>query len=161
MSVINCELQIVDRKPSVFIPKKSDFHKWLEAVLLSRSTGKKEITIRLVDKIESQILNFRYRNKNQPTNILSFSFFNQHQPFFKKNTTKSLLGDLVICSTLIEEEAREQQKSLKSHWAHIVIHGTLHLLGYNHQNNNDAKHMELIETNIMLALGYLDPYVIM
>ncbi|WWO97370.1 MAG: rRNA maturation RNase YbeY [Candidatus Dasytiphilus stammeri] len=155
MSLINFELQIVC-KPSVFIPKKASFHKWLEAVLFL-SPGKQEITIRLVDKIESQILNFRYRNKNQPTNILSFSFY---QPFLTKPTTEYLLGgDIVICSSLIEEEARELQKSLLSHWAHIVIHGTLHLLGYNHYCENDAKKMELIETQIMLDLGYLDPYV--
>ncbi|WWO99751.1 MAG: rRNA maturation RNase YbeY [Candidatus Dasytiphilus stammeri] len=155
MSLIKFQLQKVCRKKNVFIPKKLDFQKWLEAVL-SLSPGKKKITIRLVDKIESQILNFRYRKKNQPTNILSFSF---DQPFLNKKTTKYLLGDLVICSSLLEEEAQEQQKSLKSHWAHIVIHGSLHLLGYNHHGDNDANKMEIIETRIMLDLGYLDPYV--
>ncbi|WWP00091.1 MAG: rRNA maturation RNase YbeY [Candidatus Dasytiphilus stammeri] len=155
MSLINFELQIVS-KPSLFLPKKADFQKWLEAVLFL-SPGKEEITIRLVDKLESQILNFRYRNKNQPTNILSFSF---NQPFLKKPPTEYLLGDLVICGSLIEEEAREQQKILRSHWAHIVIHGTLHLLGYDHSCDNDAKKMQLIETKIMLDLGYLNPYML-
>ncbi|WWO98727.1 MAG: rRNA maturation RNase YbeY [Candidatus Dasytiphilus stammeri] len=150
MSLINLNLQIACRKKRVFLPKKSDFHKWLK-VVLSVSPGKKEITIRLVDKIESQILNYRYRNNNQPTNILSFGF--------NKTITEYLLGDLVICSTLVEEEARQQQKNLISHWAHLVIHGSLHLLGYNHHCDNDAKNMESIETQIMLTLGYLDPYV--
>lgn len=93
-----------------------------------------------------------YRGQNKPTNILSFSY---HQ--FTKNNYQ-LLGDLVLCKKIIEIESLKYNKTLESHWAHITIHGTLHLLGYDHQNDEEAYIMENIENKIMLALNYKKPY---
>ncbi|MXP56274.1 rRNA maturation RNase YbeY [Pantoea sp. Mhis] len=134
-----------------YLPKKHDFQYWLEATILPLSSMG-EITIRIVDKKESQQLNLYYRGYNKPTNVLSFCF---EVPTAIKLL---LLGDLVICSQLIESEAIKQKKDILSHWAHIVIHGTLHLLGYEHSTMNTAKKMESLETKIMLNLGFKDPY---
>ncbi|WP_261979375.1 rRNA maturation RNase YbeY [Buchnera aphidicola] len=98
-------------------------------------------------------LNFFYRKKNQATNILAFPC----NAFIKYNC--QLLGDLVICKNVIEEETLKYNISLKEHWAHITIHGTLHLLGYDHKNKQDAKIMEKIENKIMASLHYHKPYI--
>ncbi|UDG79115.1 Endoribonuclease YbeY [Candidatus Ecksteinia adelgidicola] len=133
------------------LPKKTYFEFWLNQVL-SQLQQNTEITIRLVDKLESQTLNLIYRNKNKPTNILSFSY---------KNSLKFvplLLGDLVICKQLVIEEAFKQKKLEEAYWAHMVVHGSLHLLGYNHMKKNETKIMESLEINIMKKLGYINPY---
>lgn len=108
--------------------------------------------MRIVDEKEITYLNAKYRGKNYPTNILSF----QLNFFIQKNM--KLLGDLVLCKTIIEEESRKYNKKLESRWAHMIIHGTLHLLGYNHRNNKEQKIMENIENKIMLSLNYSPPY---
>ncbi|BGI50958.1 MAG: rRNA maturation RNase YbeY [Arsenophonus endosymbiont of Ceratovacuna japonica] len=133
------------------LPNKSTFQHWL-VILLSQFYYTTEITIRIVDIIESQNLNLIYRGINKPTNVLSFPFKTLD------NISLSLLGDLIICKEIVEKEAIEQYKTLNSHWAHIVIHGCLHLLGYNHENNFKAKKMETIEIKIMKKLGYPNPY---
>ncbi|WP_264284753.1 rRNA maturation RNase YbeY [Buchnera aphidicola] len=97
-------------------------------------------------------LNLKYRGKNHPTNILSF----QTNVFIQKNI--KLLGDLVVCKTIIEKESIQYNKTLESRWAHMIIHGTLHLLGYNHKNRKEQKIMENIENKIMLSLNYNEPY---
>lgn len=111
-----------------------------------------ELTIRIVDSEEIQSLNREYRGKDKPTNILSFP---SDLPDF---VDLPLLGDLVICLSIIESEAIEQEKLLEAHWAHIIIHGCLHLLGYDHINDEDANIMEPLETQILNTLGYKDPY---
>ena len=103
------------------------------------------MTIRVVDTAESHSLNLTYRGKDKPTNVLSFPF--EVPPGMEM----SLLGDLVIC--------RQQGKPLEAHWAHMVVHGSLHLLGYDHIEDDEAEEMEALETEIMLALGYEDPYI--
>ncbi|WP_367680374.1 rRNA maturation RNase YbeY [Candidatus Fukatsuia anoeciicola] len=135
------------------LPSKTTFQSWLDAVLLQFQTVF-EVTIRLVDNTESHYLNLTYRSKDKATNILSFPF---EAP---AKIVSPLLGDLVICRQLIEQEARQQNKILLAHWAHIVVHGTLHLLGYDHITDDKAKKMEILETKIMQTLGYLDPYLI-
>ena len=112
-----------------------------------------EVTIRVVDTAESHSLNLTYRGKDKPTNVLSFPF--EVPPGMEM----SLLGDLVICRQVVEKEAQEQGKPLEAHWAHMVVHGSLHLLGYDHIEDDEAEEMEAIETEIMLALGYEDPYI--
>ncbi|ACL30237.1 rRNA maturation RNase YbeY [Buchnera aphidicola] len=108
----------------------------------------------MVDEWEIKKLNFNYRKKNKPTNILSFPF----NKFIKINY--KLLGDLVLCKNIIEKESLKYNKSLESHWAHITIHGTLHLLGYDHQNNKEADIMERLENKIMLSLNYKKPHIL-
>lgn len=133
-------------------PKKEDFEIWLKKILKNKKKIY-EITIRIVDKTEIQAINLKYRGKKKPTNILSFAYSENE----KNNVI--FLGDLIICNTILQEEAKIQKKILKSHWAHIIIHGTLHLLGYSHENHIQQKKMELLETDIMLALGYQNPYL--
>lgn len=134
------------------LPTEADFQRWLEAVL-PQFQPESEVTIRVVDKAESHELNHTYRGKDKPTNVLSFPF--EAPPGIEL----PLLGDLIICRQVVEQEAREQEKALEAHWAHMVIHGSLHLLGYDHIEDNEAEEMESLETEIMLALGYPDPYI--
>ena len=98
-------------------------------------------------------LNLTYRGKDKPTNVLSFPF--EAPPGIEM----PLLGDLIICRQVVEQEASEQGKPLEAHWAHMVVHGSLHLLGYDHIEDDEAEEMEGLETEIMLALGYEDPYI--
>ena len=133
------------------LPDETTFQHWLEA-FLPQFQAESEITIRIVDIAESQYLNLTYRGKDNPTNVLSFPFE------ALDNIPLPLLGDLVICRQVVEKEAIEQHKTLDAHWAHMVIHGCLHLLGYDHQHDFEAEEMETIETEIMQKLGYPDPY---
>lgn len=134
------------------LPSATDFQRWLEAAIL-RFQADAEVTIRIVDSEESQILNRDYRGKDKPTNVLSFPF--EAPPGIEIN----LLGDLIICRQVVEKEAKEQEKSLLSHWAHMVVHGSLHLLGYDHIDDDEAEEMESLETEIMQEMGYNDPYL--
>ncbi len=113
-----------------------------------------ELTVRIVDKDESQQLNSTYRNKEKPTNVLSFPFDGP------EDIPLALLGDLVICAPVVKEEAQQQNKTEQAHWAHMVTHGTLHLLGYDHIEENEADKMETLEVQILESLGYADPYAI-
>ncbi|WP_121463468.1 rRNA maturation RNase YbeY [Arsenophonus endosymbiont of Aleurodicus dispersus] len=133
------------------LPSENTFQHWLKT-FLPIFKSKSEITIRIVDIPESQYLNMKYLGKDKPTNVLSFPFKAPH------NIKLPFLGDLIICCKVVEKEAIEQQKELDAHWAHMVIHGCLHLLGYDHINDYEAEVMEIIETEIMQKLGYLDPY---
>ncbi|WP_342656326.1 rRNA maturation RNase YbeY [Pantoea sp. RSPAM1] len=134
------------------LPTESQFQRWLEAAV-TPFQPESEVTIRLVDESESHELNLTYRGKDKPTNVLSFPF--EAPPGIEL----PLLGDLIICRQVVEQEALEQGKTPEAHWAHMVIHGTLHLLGYDHIEDSEAEEMEGIETEIMLALGYPDPYI--
>ena len=111
-----------------------------------------ELTIRIVDEAESQRLNETWRKQTGPTNVLSFPFTNP------PGITLPLLGDMVICAPLVIREAEQQQKSLDAHWAHLVIHGTLHLLGYDHLDEVQAQQMEQLEIQALHYLGYPNPY---
>ncbi len=138
------------------LPDLAQLEKWISATLLAASDEMRddaELTVRIVDAEESQQLNHQYRDKDKPTNVLSFPF--QNPP----GITLPLLGDLVICKQVVEKEAMEQQKMLTSHWAHMLVHGTLHLLGYDHIDDDEAEEMESIETKLMIKLGFSDPYL--
>ena len=110
-------------------------------------------TVRIVDEAESHALNLNYRGKDRPTNVLSFPFECPDE------VELPLLGDLVICRQVVEREAQEQDKPVMAHWAHMVVHGSLHLLGYDHIEDDEAEEMESLETQIMTGLGFADPYL--
>lgn len=151
MSEVILDLQLACEDNSG-LPDEPAFTRWLAAVLpLFREES--ELTIRLVDEAESQQLNMTYRGKDKPTNVLSFPF--EAPPEIEL----PLLGDLVICRQVVEREAQEQQKPLQAHWAHMVVHGCLHLLGYDHILDEEAEEMESLETEIMQNLGFADPYI--
>ena len=135
-------------------PGAASIESWVNAALGNR-TGPFELNIRIVDQLESAELNLHYRGKEGPTNVLSFPF--------DAVTPEPLpiLGDLVICAPILVREAVEQQKTTTAHWAHIVIHGVLHLLGYDHIEDQDAEQMESLETEIMLVLDFPPPYRIL
>ncbi|WP_216782523.1 rRNA maturation RNase YbeY [Candidatus Profftia tarda] len=150
MSNITLDLQVAC-KNNDGLPNKDYFHHWLEASL--RQCQKKiEVTVRLVDCHESHALNMTYRGENKPTNVLSFSFKGP------EDVNLDLLGDIIICRQIVEREAKEQNITPISHWAHMVVHGALHLLGYDHILNKEAEEMESLEAEIMQALGYPNPY---
>jgi len=144
------------------VPNEDSFRRWVDRVLeashqLANSAEASidtELTIRVVDNDEGQQLNQQYRQKDYPTNVLSFPF---EQP---PELTLPLLGDLVICADVVEREAKEQEKSHEAHWAHMVIHGVLHLLGFDHMNDLDAEVMESLEIEILTQLGYPNPYIV-
>ena len=137
------------------LPKDEELMSWVKAALLFEKHHDSELTIRFVNKKESAELNEQYRNKRGSTNILSFPFEIPSELEGELN----LLGDLIICADVVKEEAIEQQKKEISHWAHMVIHGTLHLLGYDHLTDNEADEMEQKEIKILSQLGYSDPYL--
>lgn len=145
---IKIALQIRTR---AFIPSRYYLQCWVNKALISR-TKLSEITIRLVDKKESAALNVSFRHKKGPTNILSFPF----EP--PPDVYSPLLGDLVIYAGLVNSEAKQQQKTRLAHWAHLVIHGCLHLVGYDHIEPKDANKMETLEIQLLEELGYENPY---
>ena len=133
-----------------YFPTIREINKWLKLIMLKNN----EITIHTVDIFEMKKINFIYCNKNYPTNILSFpSKISQYN-------NSLFLGDLIICPEIIKKESIIQKKLIKIHWAHIIIHGTLHLLGYNHYNIKQLNVMQKIEINTMKKLGYKNPYII-
>jgi probable rRNA maturation factor len=133
------------------LPRRQDFRRWVTATLEPHCQTA-ELVIRLVDSVESAALNQKYRNKAGPTNSLSFPF----EP--PPGITTPLLGDLVLCPALLAEEATQQGKSLETHWAHLIVHGCLHLLGYDHLCSEEAEVMERLEVQTLAQLGYPDPY---
>ena len=133
------------------LPDEQAFRHWVERVL-SQHPEPVELVIRLVDEAESRQLNRDYRGKDRPTNVLSFPFEAPPQ------VPTPLLGDLVICAPVVAREAQAQGKTLQAHWAHMVIHGLLHLLGYDHLNDEEAQQMESRERELLRELDYPDPY---
>lgn len=133
-------------------PADEQISRWVDRVLQAEHHADSELTVRIVDEQESAELNEQYRHKQGPTNVLSFPF--ECPPGVELN----LLGDLVICAPVVQREAQQQQKEELAHWAHMVVHGTLHLLGYDHLQQDEAEAMENREIRIMEDLGYSDPY---
>jgi len=132
-------------------PDPQSIERWVGAAIGNQREST-ELSVRIVDAEESQALNEQFRGSTGATNVLSFPFENESpEPL-------PLIGDIVICAPVVAKEAREQNKALNAHWAHMMIHGVLHLLGYDHQNENDANLMESLETEIMQGLGFPPPY---
>jgi len=133
-------------------PEQEQFQQWAEAALTAVEDAC-ELSIRLVDETESAELNKSYRDKEGPTNVLSFPF---EAPV---EIEPRLLGDLVICVPVVEREAIMQQKQNTEHWAHMVVHGCLHLLGYDHIETDEAEEMEALEIQILQSLNIANPYI--
>lgn len=147
----NLDLQLASEADA--LPQQQDIQTWLDAVLDEVQLPQGEITVRIVDETESRELNHQYRGKDYPTNVLSFPF--EAPP----GVELDLLGDLVICAPVVVREAAEQHKPLLHHWAHMCVHGTLHLLGFDHIDDNDAEEMENLEIRILAKLAIDDPYL--
>lgn len=138
------------------LPDDEDLFNWVSETLDFENHADAELTIRFVNESESAALNKQYRNKNGATNILSFPF--EVPAELDGEVELNLLGDLIICSDVVKKEAEQQNKSEMAHWAHMLVHGTLHLLGYDHLTDADADVMETKEIKILSKLGYSDPY---
>lgn len=137
------------------LPSEAQLTTWLTTALSSVPDTQDiewEVTVRIVDTEESQALNRDYRGQDKPTNVLSFPF--EAPPGIEL----PLLGDLVVCRQVVEQEARAQQKSLMDHWAHMIIHGCLHLLGFDHIKDDEAQIMEAKEVVLLAQLGINNPY---
>ena len=126
------------------VPVAAQFRKWAKSALHTDA----EITLRIVDEEEGRMLNRTYRGKDYATNVLTFPL--AEDPL--------LMGDIILCAPVVASEAHAQRKSLEAHFAHLTIHGALHLQGYEHEIDSQAEFMELMETQILQRLGYPDPY---
>ncbi|WP_304640407.1 rRNA maturation RNase YbeY [Pseudomonas sp.] len=145
---LDVDIQRASNAPN--LPDDESLIRWAELALADKPGH--ELTIRLVDEPESQELNATYRGKDYPTNVLSFP------SDLPPELNIPLLGDLVICAPVVAREAAEQGKPLAGHWAHMVIHGCLHLVGYDHIDDDDAEQMEALERRLLAELGIADPY---
>ncbi len=148
--MLELDLQIASEAAG--LPSEADFRRWCELALRQRQNDS-ELTIRLVDETEGRELNKTWRHKDYATNVLSFP-----ADVPDELLDIPLLGDLVICAPVVTREAAEQGKSAEAHWAHLVIHGCLHLLGYDHIDDAEAEEMEGLERELLTELGHPDPY---
>ncbi|PLA75075.1 rRNA maturation RNase YbeY [Hydrogenovibrio sp. SC-1] len=154
---LNYQIAVSDEQAKA-LPTEAEMLNWIDAAMLDdRRDGETEIALRVVEPEEIQMLNRDYRGKDKVTNVLSFPF---EMPPGLVDLGEELpyLGDLVICAAQVAQEAIDQQKSLKAHWAHMVIHGCLHLQGYDHIDDDEANEMETLEVDILAELGFLSPY---
>jgi probable rRNA maturation factor len=163
----------VQRRVRTWAPPRADIAAWASTALGRKATGR-ELGVRVVGPTESRRLNARYRGRDKPTNVLSFPAAELPVGPSKKpqtafdggasargapaNSVVRPLGDLVICPDVLRAEAREQHKSLRAHWAHLVVHGALHLVGYDHEDPADANRMERREVSVLRRLGFPNPY---
>lgn len=157
--MIQLDFQVAtDEVAQADLPTQADCVEWVNAALLEDwGMGETELTLRIVSKAEIQQLNQDYRGKNTPTNVLSFPFENP-PGLVDLGEELPYLGDLVICAAVVLEEAKQQQKPLNAHWAHMIVHGCLHLQGMDHLAEDDADEMEALETEILTGLGFKAPY---
>jgi probable rRNA maturation factor len=140
--------------PRKGVPASASFRRWIEAALKGAKRRKAtEVSVRIVDTEEGQALNLQYRGRDYATNVLSFPVE------LPPGVNLPLIGDLVICAPVVAREAAEQGKKPADHWAHLTIHGTLHLLGYDHIDEAEAETMEALETRVLAGLGIADPYI--
>lgn len=158
---LRVEVQYAARRP--WVPSATAIRRWARAAYAAAASGRRTrvhgpgpaalICVRVAGAGESQRLNREFRDRDRPTNVLSF-------PASAEETgATGALGDLVICAPVVAREAREQGKTRAAHWAHMVVHGTLHLLGHDHEQRRQARRMERLEVEILVGLGYQNPYV--
>jgi probable rRNA maturation factor len=149
---MSATIELVNTSGVRAIPLRRQFKTWVEAVLTAMAlTTRHTLAIKVVDSTESAALNAHYRHKDYATNVLSF-------PVPADFAAGGHLGDLALCASVVIDEATTQQKNQNDHWAHLVVHGVLHLLGYDHEVAKDAKKMEALEIRILADLGIQDPY---
>ncbi len=154
MATPRLELGVSYAAPRRGIPSAAGFRRWVEAALAgARYRKSAELAIHIVGRREGRVLNRQYRGKDYATNVLSFPVE------LPRGVSVPLLGDIVICAPVVAREAREQGKLSRDHYAHLTVHGVLHLLGYDHQRDADAMRMEALETRVLAALGIDDPYL--
>jgi len=155
---VQLDIQLADdiAESSEEPPPSSLLRKWAQAAWQGDEAEQANLSLRIVSAAESQQLNHDYRGKNKPTNVLSFPM-QMDEGFVMPEI---MLGDLAICAEVVASEARQQQKNLQSHWAHMLVHGMLHLQGFDHIEDVQAQEMESLETQIMQGLGFADPYLI-
>ena len=144
MPKLHASIQIASEENN--LPSPAQFRKWAKAALRVDT----EVTIRIVDEAEGRMLNHTYRDKDYATNVLTFPL--TEEPY--------LMGDIIICAPVVAKEAKEQHKDLFAHYAHLTVHGILHLHGYDHETEAQAELMEGLETAIVTKLGYASPYLI-
>jgi probable rRNA maturation factor len=146
--------------PTGDLPTEEQFRHWATAATDIIGGARGEITIRVVDEAESQALNHDYRGKHYPTNVLSFPFeLPEGMPEeMSAELGDGIIGDLAICAPVVIREAHEQGKLTEAHWAHMVVHGVLHLLGHDHIDDEGADIMEALEVRVLSDLGYPNPY---
>ena len=145
MNALTLSLQFADARHREYLPRHQ-VARWIRKAL--ELPG--EITVRVVGVEEAQALNREFRSKDYATNVLTFDY--SHEPV--------VVADLVICAEVVEREARVQNISVQAHYAHLLIHGTLHAQGYDHEQDDEAACMEARETHLLLALGFADPYLV-
>ncbi|WML90059.1 rRNA maturation RNase YbeY [Thiothrix lacustris] len=156
---MSLQLDIQNPEDYPNIPAEADLLRWAQAAWPGGADAEAGVVVRIVNAAESQELNRAYRDKDYPTNVLSFPYDAPSIPDEEDDADDiEYLGDLVICLPVIEREAAEQGKTPTQHWAHLLIHGLLHLQGYDHITDAEAEEMEGLETDILGKLGFPDPY---
>lgn len=151
---VSLDLQLACDDETGYSPNEQKIIGYVKKALeMAGYTKDSELTVRMVNEAEIHELNKTYRGMDKPTNILSFPFE------CPKEVQLPLLGDLIVCTKVLVKEAKEQDKTVEEHMAHLIVHGTLHLLGYDHIEDDEALEMESLETKIMLELGFKDPYL--
>lgn len=161
-AVMPVELQVAEQLGAVELPGDRQFARWVERALAqvnrADTIAAQDVCIRITDNAESQRLNHQYRRLDKPTNVLSFPAQLAEAAALLDETEQLPLGDLVLSLPIIVGEARAQQKTVEQHLAHLIVHGTLHLLGYDHETDADAEVMEAIEVSALAELGIDNPY---
>ncbi|MDH3758418.1 MAG: rRNA maturation RNase YbeY [Gammaproteobacteria bacterium] len=151
---MNVDVQIA--ADAAGIPASDSIRDWVQRAVNETAPGRDvDVSVRIVDEHEMRALNRDYRDQDQPTNVLAFP---AGDAGFVPPGERLLLGDIVVCATVVAGEAEEQGKPLDHHWGHMLVHGTLHLLGHDHATDRDAEVMETLERRVLASLGIADPY---
>ncbi len=154
---VRLDVSVSYATPRGGVPSALSFRKWVAAALASR-IREADLAVRIVGADEGRALNRHYRGKDYATNVLSFPAEIAEGVKLPKGVKLPLLGDIVLCAPVVAREAREQKKPPNAHYAHLTVHGVLHLLGWDHQDDRDAECMEALEREILAGLGIPDPY---
>jgi len=157
-SIILGNIAFEDASGADGVPEATSIEQWVKHVLSNQlnTADFPEINIQVVDEVLIRELNETYRHKSGPTNVLSFPF--EAPPGLPEEEAEALLGDIVICAQVVSREAEQQDKTLQAHWAHMVVHGVLHLLGYDHLEDEEADAMESLEVQLLNELAFPNPY---